>query len=46
MATNGMLGKVVQVQGGVVDVEFPPEALPDIYHALEIDRGEDRKSVV
>jgi F-type H+-transporting ATPase subunit beta len=44
MATsgNGMLGKVVQVQGGVVDVEFAPEHLPEIYHALEIDRGEKR----
>ena len=39
MATDGMLGKVVQIQGGVVDVEFPAGALPDIYHALEIDRG-------
>ena len=29
-------GKVIQIQGGVVDVQFPPDALPDIYEALEI----------
>ncbi|MGH2363542.1 MAG: F0F1 ATP synthase subunit beta [Chloroflexota bacterium] len=29
-------GKVVQVIGPVVDVEFPPEHLPDIYNAIEI----------
>jgi F-type H+/Na+-transporting ATPase subunit beta len=28
-------GKVVQVFGPVVDVEFPPDQLPGIYHALE-----------
>jgi F-type H+-transporting ATPase subunit beta len=27
-------GKVVQVLGAVVDVEFPPNQLPEIYHAL------------
>ncbi len=31
-------GKVVQVLGGVVDVEFPPEDMPNIYDAVEIDR--------
>jgi F-type H+/Na+-transporting ATPase subunit beta len=29
-------GKVIQVIGPVVDVEFPPEQLPDIYNAIEI----------
>jgi len=29
-------GKVVQVIGTVVDVEFPPEQLPEIYNAVEI----------
>jgi F-type H+-transporting ATPase subunit beta len=29
-------GKVVQVIGPVVDVEFPPDQLPDIYNAIEI----------
>jgi F-type H+-transporting ATPase subunit beta len=31
-------GKVVQVLGGVVDVLFPPDNLPNIYDALEIAR--------
>mgnify|MGYP000713558252 CR=1 FL=1 len=31
-------GRVVQVLGGVVDVEFPPEQLPEIYEAIEIPR--------
>jgi len=30
-------GKVVQVIGTVIDVEFPPEELPAIYNSLEID---------
>jgi F-type H+-transporting ATPase subunit beta len=29
-------GEIVQVIGAVVDVEFPPEALPNIYHALMV----------
>lgn len=29
-------GKVVQVIGTVVDIEFPPDALPAIYNAIEI----------
>ncbi len=31
-------GKVVQILGGVVDVEFPPEQLPEIYEAVEVPR--------
>ena len=30
-------GKVVQVIGTVVDVEFPPDQLPTLFNALEID---------
>ena len=30
-------GRIVQIIGPVVDVEFPPEQLPEIYNALEID---------
>jgi len=30
-------GRVVQIIGPVVDVEFAPEHLPEIYYALEID---------
>ncbi|MCJ7792300.1 MAG: hypothetical protein MUP49_07860, partial [Dehalococcoidia bacterium] len=29
-------GKVVQVIGTVVDVEFPPDELPAIYNGIEI----------
>ena len=31
-------GRVVQVLGGVVDVEFPTEQLPDIFEAVEVPR--------
>lgn len=34
-------GRVVQVLGGVVDVEFPPEGLPEIYDAVEVPREGD-----
>jgi len=33
--TSGATGKIVQVTGVVVDVEFPPDQLPAIYNALE-----------
>ncbi len=33
-------GKIVQVVGPVVDVQFPSEAVPEILHALEIDRDD------
>src|SRR3989337_4453603 len=46
-------GKVIQITGPVIDVEFPPDELPDIYSALEIERpsqegvsGDDAKLVV
>jgi F-type H+-transporting ATPase subunit beta len=32
------VGEVVQVKGAVVDVEFPPEELPEIYSAVTIPR--------
>ena len=35
MSSN--VGKVVQVIGTVVDVEFPQENLPEIYNALELE---------
>src|SRR5512137_1299241 len=31
-------GQVVAVRGAVVDVEFPPDELPEIYDAIEIQR--------
>ncbi|HEB77974.1 MAG TPA: F0F1 ATP synthase subunit beta [Methylothermaceae bacterium] len=30
-------GKIVQIIGAVVDVEFPREGLPKVYHALKVD---------
>jgi F-type H+-transporting ATPase subunit beta len=38
----GAEGKVVQVIGTVVDVEFPPESLPGIYNALELESKGER----
>src|ERR671932_2553449 len=29
-------GRVVQITGPVVDIEFPPDQLPEIYNAIEI----------
>jgi F-type H+-transporting ATPase subunit beta len=48
MSTNGSngngaaYGTVVAVRGGVVDVEFAEENLPEIYDALEVARGDNR----
>ena len=42
---KGTRGKVVQVIGTVVDVEFPAEELPDIYNGVEIDMGDSHKLV-
>jgi F-type H+-transporting ATPase subunit beta len=41
-------GRVVQVIGPVVDVEFPPESLPEINTALELDRTleDDTQTIV
>src|SRR5690606_13014351 len=46
MATSVATGKVVQIQGVVVDVEFPPDQLPEIYNALEIEREGDAPLVL
>ncbi|MCV0402095.1 MAG: F0F1 ATP synthase subunit beta [Chloroflexi bacterium] len=34
-------GKVIQITGPVIDVEFPPGDLPSIYNALEIKRPKE-----
>ncbi len=34
-------GRVVQILGGVVDVQFPAEDLPEIYEAVEVPREGD-----
>ncbi|MFQ6122025.1 MAG: F0F1 ATP synthase subunit beta [Dehalococcoidales bacterium] len=36
---KGKKGKVAQVMGTVVDIEFPPEELPALYNAIEINTG-------
>jgi len=35
--TEGGIGRVVRVTGPIVDVEFSPEEMPDIYNALKVD---------
>jgi F-type H+-transporting ATPase subunit beta len=39
-------GRVIQIQGSVVDVEFPEGALPDMYEALEIARPDEAALVL
>ena len=39
MANNGATGHVVQILGGVVDVEFPAEDIPGLYEAIEVERS-------
>ena len=31
-------GRILQILGGVVDIEFPSDQLPEVYDAVEIDR--------
>jgi F-type H+/Na+-transporting ATPase subunit beta len=35
---KGNIGRIVQITGAVVDIEFPPEQQPEIFNAVEIDR--------
>ena len=37
-ATESATGKVIQITGPVVDIEFPPGKLPAIYNAVAIER--------
>ena len=39
-------GRVVAIAGPVVDIEFPPHALPEINHAVEMDIVIDGETVV
>jgi F-type H+/Na+-transporting ATPase subunit beta len=39
------VGKVIQITGPVVDIEFPAGQLPGIYNAVEITRGDGAKIV-
>jgi len=39
---KGSVGRITQIMGAVVDVEFPTGQLPEIYYALDVERnGED-----
>ncbi|MFN8423511.1 MAG: F0F1 ATP synthase subunit beta [Anaerolineae bacterium] len=48
MAKNGNtnVGEVTQVLGSVVDVQFPADAMPETYFALEIPMGGDARLTV
>ena len=35
-------GKIVQIIGAVVDVEFPEDAVPKVYDALEVETGTEK----
>jgi len=35
--TEGGTGRVVRVTGPIVDIEFAPDEMPDIYNALKVD---------
>ena len=39
------IGKVIQVIGPVLDVEFEPEKLPDIYNALSVKSSEEGQEI-
>jgi F-type H+-transporting ATPase subunit beta len=39
---EGAIGRVAQVIGTVVDIEFPPDQLPAVYNAIEIDNNGQR----
>ena len=43
---KGTKGKLVQVIGTVVDVEFPAEELPSVYNAVEVDARDGKKLIV
>ena len=39
-------GRIVQILGGVVDVEFPAGHLPEIYEAIEVPRPDQQPLVL
>jgi len=43
---RGTVGKVVQIMGPVVDVDFAGQDLPEIYNALEIIRDDGKRLVL
>ncbi|MGI9147785.1 MAG: F0F1 ATP synthase subunit beta [Chloroflexota bacterium] len=40
LTSTATTGRITQIIGPVVDVQFPPEHLPDIYNALELNLAE------
>lgn len=46
MAGKNATGRVVQILGGVVDVEFPPGQLPEVFEAIEVPRDEQEPLVL
>jgi len=44
-AAHTATGRVIQITGPVVDIEFPAGRLPSIYNAVEIVRGDGAKIV-
>ena len=43
---NNLTGKISQVLGAVVDIKFDDGDLPEIYNAVEVDRGNNNKLIV
>src|SRR5918992_5399975 len=37
MSTQAVTGKIVQIIGAVIDVEFPRERIPKVYEALKLE---------
>jgi F-type H+-transporting ATPase subunit beta len=46
MTERQLTGRVLQIQGGVVDVAFPESDLPEIYEAVEVPLGDGEKLVL
>ena len=38
-SNKNAIGKIVQILGGVVDIEYPESCLPEIYDAIEVPRS-------
>jgi len=39
-------GRIAQIIGPVIDVEFPPDSVPNIHDACMVERGDDAKLIV
>ena len=45
-AVAGATGKIVQITGSVVDIEFPTDQLPEIYNAIDVPLKDGGKLVL